>query len=130
MVVQSMKLLKLAMIPTLVVFVWTLQPLRAAEHIVPVEDLHRQLLSTQAQRQATESEIARFLRSEASRSIPGGYARKIEKAVPFLNDDEAARLAFQVRQIERDVAAGALSNEHLTYIVIALAAAVVVLIAK
>jgi hypothetical protein len=130
MVVERMKLWKLAMIPALAAFVWTPQPLQAAEHIVSAEDVHRQLLSAQAERQADEAEIGRFLQSEGSRSVPGGYARKIEKAVPFLSDEETARLASQVRQIERDVAAGALSNEHLTYIVIALAAAVVVLIAK
>jgi hypothetical protein len=46
-----------------------------------------------------------------------------------LSDEEVADLSARAEEPSPDVAGGALSNEHLTYIVIALAAAVIVLIA-
>jgi hypothetical protein len=54
--------------------------------------------------------------------------RKVERAVSTLNADELARLASRTYQIQHDLSAGALSNQDLTYIVIALAAAVLVLV--
>jgi len=53
---------------------------------------------------------------------------RITEAIPTLSDQELATLADQIEELDKEVKAGALSNEHLTYIVIALAAAVIVLI--
>lgn len=53
---------------------------------------------------------------------------KVEKAVPALSDQEVAQLAARTNKIQSDFAAGALTNEQLTYIVIALATAVVVIL--
>jgi hypothetical protein len=55
--------------------------------------------------------------------------QRVQKAVVTLSPDELARLASRTNQLQRDFAAGALTNQELTYIVIALAAAVIVLIA-
>ena len=46
-----------------------------------------------------------------------------------MNSDELAKLAVQTRQVQSDFAAGALTNQQITYILIALGTAVVVLIA-
>jgi hypothetical protein len=54
---------------------------------------------------------------------------RIDKAVATLNADELARLADQTRQIQKDFAAGALTNQQITYILIALGTAIIVLIA-
>jgi hypothetical protein len=55
-------------------------------------------------------------------------ATKVEKAIPLLNDEELSRLASQCRQVENDISAGALSNQEITYILIALATAVIILV--
>lgn len=47
-----------------------------------------------------------------------------------LSEAEQNQLARRQEQPSQEVAGGALSNEHLTYVVIALAAAVLVLILK
>jgi len=52
--------------------------------------------------------------------------QKIQKAVPSLSDEELARLASQTDKVQRDVAAGALTNTQITYIIIALATALLV----
>ena len=55
--------------------------------------------------------------------------QKVDKAVATLSPEELTRLAERTNRIQTDFAAGALTNQELTYIVIALAAAVIVLIA-
>lgn len=130
--VRRASYLRTVLVITLAVFGCLWQPLHATEPLVSTADLHRQVRSAQLSRQAGLRQIRGFLRSESSRAVLEASkldARQVEKAVTFLSDEEVARLASQVQRIERDVAAGALSNEHLTYIVIALAAAVIVLIA-
>src|SRR5262245_44281687 len=57
-------------------------------------------------------------------------AQKIEKAVSVMDDEELSQLAGRVQAAQKEMVAGELSNEHLTYIVIALAAAVLVLVLK
>ena len=58
----------------------------------------------------------------------GMKSSKIEKAFPQLSDEELARLALQTDKIQNDLAAGALTNQQLTYMTIALATAVIILI--
>jgi hypothetical protein len=53
---------------------------------------------------------------------------RIDKAVSALDADELAQLAAQTRQVQNDFAAGALTNQQITYILIALGTAVIVLI--
>ncbi|MCP5117954.1 MAG: hypothetical protein GY953_44625 [bacterium] len=61
--------------------------------------------------------------------INSGEREAVELA-PLLDDEELANLDARAEQPPDNLAGGALSNEHLTYIVIALAAAIIVLIAK
>lgn len=46
----------------------------------------------------------------------------------MLSDDELAGLASRIDSAQTDFAGGSLDNEHITYIIIALAAAVIVLV--
>jgi hypothetical protein len=130
---REASILRIVLVITLAVLGCFWQPLKATEHLVSAADLHRQVRSAQLSRQAGLQQINGFFRSESSRAVLEASrldAGQIEKAVGLLGDEEVARLAAQVQRIERDVAAGALSNQELTYIVIALAAAVIVLIVK
>jgi hypothetical protein len=54
--------------------------------------------------------------------------RKVDRAIATLSPDELAQLAAKTNALQKDFAAGALSNQELTYIVIALATAVIVLL--
>jgi len=56
-------------------------------------------------------------------------SKRLDKAISTMNADELAKLAAQTRQIQNDIAAGVLTNQQITYILIALVTAVVVLIA-
>src|SRR5262245_56328978 len=54
---------------------------------------------------------------------------QVQKAVSSLDADAIAKLATQTAKLQTDFAAGALSNQELTYIVIAIGAALIVIIA-
>jgi len=55
-------------------------------------------------------------------------SNRVQKAVSALSGAELEKLALRTAQIQSDFAAGALSNQELTYIVIAIGAAVLVLV--
>ena len=80
--------------------------------------------AARAQEKPTPPEAAQALAKAAS----------AEEASPLrpagFSSEERAELAKRAEDPGPAVAGGSLSNEHLTYIVIALAAAVIVLIAK
>lgn len=129
---REASILRTVLVITLAVLGCLWQPLQAAEPLVSAADLHRQVRSAQLRRQAGLQQINGFFGSKSSRAILEASkldAGQVEKAVAFLSDEEVARLASQIQRIEHDVAGGALTNEQLTYVVIALAAAVIVLIA-
>ncbi|MBK9169547.1 MAG: hypothetical protein IPM24_19080 [Bryobacterales bacterium] len=107
--------------------------LPAAEHVVPPAALHQRAAASSAARDASLAKAARlFQRDEVRSSL---RAAKLDpdtvlRAAELLSDEELRRLGERAAAVERDFAAGAWSNETLTYIVIALAAAVVVLVLK
>ena len=55
-------------------------------------------------------------------------SKRLDQAVSTLNSEELAKLAATTRHIGNDFAGGALTYEQLTYIIIALATAVIILI--
>ena len=103
----------------------------AEDHVVTAADLHRQALAATQARQANLDRVRNFFSSEPVTKILERVKidpARVRKAVPLLTDQELARIAAQSRRVEAEFAAGALSNLHLTYIVIALATAVIVLL--
>lgn len=105
---------------------------RAAEdHVVPLSALHHDATAVTQARQANLAKVDRFFQSEPVEKAL--HAAKLDgdqvlKAVPLMSDEELARLASRVDAVQTDFAAGSLDNEHLTYVVIALAAAVLVIV--
>lgn len=92
----------------------------------------RQAMTSAAQtRQKNLDNVRSFFASEPVRdALKSGKVdyQKVEKAVATLSPDELARLAARTNQLQQDFAAGALTNQELTYIVIALATAVLVIL--
>lgn len=106
--------------------------LSAAEHIVPRERLHDAIAKHQSVNRENRAELMRLLsRPEAKAALAsaGVEFRRVEQAVVALDEETATRLAERAKQANQDFAAGALSNQMLTYIVIALGTAIIVLIA-
>jgi len=107
-------------------------PLRAEDsHVVNASDLQKAVLEASQARQAHLEEVKHFLSSEPAKSALKGAridTGRVVEAISQLDDQELARLASRTRNLEKDIAAGALSNQQLTYIIIALATAVIILI--
>jgi hypothetical protein len=107
------------------------QSVRAEDHLVTSTDLHKMLLDSANSREKDTSKIQNFFSSDSTRRALGEnqhLIRKVEKALPYLSDEELKQLALQTDKIERDVAAGSLTNQQLTYLVIALVTAVIILV--
>jgi hypothetical protein len=107
------------------------QSVFADEHAVSAADLHQALVESGKTRQTNVETVQKFFKSAVVQKTLGHQivdATKVEKAIPFLNDEELSRLASQCSQVEKDISAGELNNQDITYILIALAAAVIVLV--
>jgi hypothetical protein len=105
--------------------------LRAAEHIVPAEALTLRLEASSAQRAADEKALTDLFAAESSRKAlasAGLDAQQVTAGVAALGSDELSRLAERARALQSDVAAGALNNQQITYILIALGTAVIILV--
>jgi len=103
----------------------------AEDHALSTADLHQALVDSAKTREMNAETVQKFFKSDLVQKTLGHQivnAAKVEKAIPLLNDEELSRLASQCRQVESDISAGALTNQQITYILIALATAVIVII--
>lgn len=100
-------------------------------HIVPRAQLQQQLASQANARRGQEAVLRQFLQAppvvKAMKST-GIDSARIQQAVSALDDKELSDLAARIAPVNRDLQAGALNNEQITYILIALCTAVIVLI--
>ncbi len=105
---------------------------RAAEnHVVSIPQL-RQAVNLQAQsRQAKVAKIDEFFstpRVEKTLKAAQIDPVQVRNAVPQLSDAELARLAARTDKLQRDFAAGSLTNQQITYILIAIGTALLITI--
>jgi hypothetical protein len=105
--------------------------LAARDHIVPPAELQQATASAARSRQQNIDKVEKFFSSEqADKTLKSVHldAVQVKQAVPTLSNQELARLASRADKAQKDFAAGALTNQQITYILIALATAVIVLI--
>lgn len=103
----------------------------AQDHIVSSADLRKDLAAAVQVREDNRAKLMSFFSSDQAKNAlqsVGLSNGRILKAVPQLDDEELVRLASLTDKVERDFAAGALNNQEITYILIALGTAVIVLI--
>lgn len=107
------------------------QDVSGDDHIVPARDLQQAVRATAQARHDNLAKLDRFFASEpAKKAFETAKLdpAKISQALAFLSDEELAHLAAKTDQLQQDVAAGALTNQQITYILIALATAVIILV--
>jgi hypothetical protein len=116
---------------SLVFALTTVQPLQAQSPVIQSSELRGALSKASSIRQKNLEQIQSFFGSEPVRnalSKSSFNSSQIQKTVALLSSDELAKLALRTQKIQADFVAGALNNQQLTYIVIALATAVLVLL--
>jgi hypothetical protein len=122
-------------VATLLVAVMFLQPniLLSQEHAVSPAEL-RHAIELSAEKRHSDAKLVRdfFSTEKVKNTLNASHldAQKIEKAVSVMDDEELGQLAGRVQLAQKEMVGGSLTNEQLTYIVIALAAAVLVLVLK
>jgi len=108
------------------------QMIYAQAPIVTQDELKQALVKSDNARKENLAQVRTFFSSDVARkalAVAHLDADRVQKAVSTLNSDELAKLAVQTRQVQSDIVAGALTNLQITYILIALGTAVLVLIA-
>jgi hypothetical protein len=124
-----MKLYMILLIPIMLIMP---QIASAQGPVVSQDELRQALLNASSTRKENLDQVRSFFSSDQSREAfktAHVDSERVQKAVSSLHDNELSKLADQTRHIQNDFAGGALTNQQLTYIVIALATAVIVLIA-
>ena len=103
----------------------------SAQHVVKPADIQKDVVAASSAREGNLQKVDKFFSSEQAKQalksarIDSG---KLQKAVRALDDDELARLAARTDKVQQDFAAGALTNQEITYILIALATAVIIIV--
>lgn len=108
-----------------------LLPQTTQDHIVTAPDLHQAVRSATQSRQDNLAKLDKFFASEPARKALETVKMdpvKVSRSLTLLSDEELANLAARSDQMQRDVAAGSLTNTQITYILIALATAVIILV--
>jgi hypothetical protein len=121
------RILSFCLVPVLL----STSALAAENHVVPLAELRQEAASSKAKRDADLSTVGQLLDLQPVQKALGKAnleSKQIRQAAALLSDAELGRLASRAEQLRADVEAGALSNLHLTYIVIALATAVIILV--
>jgi hypothetical protein len=98
---------------------------------VTASELRDAVRKSAASREENLRQVRSFFSDPAVRNIlvtARVDTNKIEQAIATMEPAELAKLAARTAQIQSDFAAGALTNQELTYVIIALGAAVLVLI--
>lgn len=101
------------------------------DHVVPLREIERKLDSRSRQRQVNLDKLDSFLEmGQVQQALASARleARNVRSAAALLSDAELAKLAARANGLKTDIEGGALSNTELTYVVIALVTALVVVI--
>lgn len=131
MSLYSRRLINFVVVPLIVTSILMSQTAYAQGPQVTRDELKQALVRSANARKENLDQVRSFFSSDiaqkafATAKLDSG---RIDKAVSALDADELAKLAAQTRQVQNDFAAGALTNQQITYILIALGTAVIVLI--
>lgn len=122
---------RVALACTLIAVFAVPQDALADEHVVSPSDLHQQALAAAKSRQERIQSVQKFFNSDtAKKALKAARmdSEQVQDAVAQMSDAELAQLAAKTETAQKDFAAGALTNQQITYIIIALATAVLILI--
>jgi hypothetical protein len=106
--------------------------LRAQTHVVSAEDLKKAAVASTTARQHNLETINSFLSSpqmEKALAATGVDPAQVKTAVAALNDQELERLAARSAKAQEDFAAGNLSERDLLFLLLGIAALILIIVA-
>lgn len=104
----------------------------AQTQIVSPEELQSAIVSATHAKQQHRQAIASFLttpKAEKALRTARLDAAQVKAAVSSLNDEELARLAVRAHQAQEDFAAGRISERDLLWILVGIAALILIIVA-
>lgn len=102
------------------------------DHGISAQEFRKDVQKASDARHADEATIRGLLSTEqGQKALKSANVdmKKVDNAVSQLSDEETARLAARSREVQRDIAAGNLSDRDLLIIIVAIAVLVLVIVA-
>lgn len=124
---QSIRLLSACFLLTLCA-----TSIMAQTHVVSPSDIHKELVNAAQTRQENQQKVKGLFSSEKTRKAMEAAQinpEKVEAAVSTLNDEELARLAARADNLDKDFAAGRISDRDLLIILVGIAALILIIVA-
>src|SRR5215475_9681689 len=104
----------------------------AQSHVVPQTDIHKELVNAGQTRQQNLQKVKGLFSSDETRKAMETAQispERVDAAVSTLSDEELARLASRADKIDKDFAAGRISDRDLLIIILGVAALVLIIVA-
>ena len=106
--------------------------LLAQSHVVSQTDIHKELINATQTRQKDLQKVERlFASDEAMKALESARMnpKQVNAAISTLSDAELARLAARADKLDQDFAAGRLSERDLLFVVLGIAAIILIIVA-
>src|SRR5260221_6853349 len=132
MKMRASHLLELLFILLLGAALATPKAVLAQNHIVTPSDLQKDVSAASSTRQKNLAQVEGFLSSaEAQQAMKSAHinSQQIRNAIPQLNDDELAQLSARSQKAQQDFAAGNITDRDLLFILVAILALVLIIVA-
>jgi hypothetical protein len=108
------------------------QAVHAQNHVVTPEDLQKDTSAASSTRQKNLGQVEGFLSTpEAQQAMKSTHvnSQQVRDAIPQLNDDELAQLSARSEKAQKDFAGGRISDRELIFIVLAILALILIIVA-
>jgi hypothetical protein len=104
----------------------------AQTHVVSPSDIHKELVNSAQTRRENQQKVKDLFSSEKTRKAMEAAQinpEKVDTAISTLSDEELARLAARADNLDKDFAAGRISDRDLLIIILGIAALVLIIVA-
>jgi hypothetical protein len=104
----------------------------AQTHVVSQSDIHKELVNAaQTRRENLQKVKGLFSSDETRKAMEAAQIspKRVEAAVSMLSDEELARLATRADNLDKDFAAGRISDRDLLIIIVGIAALILIIVA-
>jgi Flp pilus assembly protein TadB len=104
----------------------------AQTHVVSQADIHKELVNAAQTRRENQQKVKGLFSSNETRKAMEAAQinpERVDAAVSALSDEELARLASRADKLDRDFAAGRISNRDLLIIIVGIAALILIIVA-
>ena len=104
----------------------------AQTHVVSPSDIHKELVNAAQTRRENQQKVKGLFSSDETRKAMEAAQinpERVNTAISTLSDEELARLAARADNLDKDFAAGRISDRDLLFIILGIAALVLIIVA-